>query len=350
MNFISKRAKRLTPYTAGEQPKDIKYIKLNTNENPYPPSPKIYAEITMSAANLHLYSDPKSSDLCAAIASTENVDADCVFCGNGSDEVLSFAFYAFFDDNLPLLFPDVTYSFYPVFAKFHGISTNTLPLNERFQINIEDYLQAACGVIFPNPNAPTGVYLEPNKICKLLEYHSEKVVVVDEAYIAFGGQSVAPLINEYPNLLVVRTFSKSHSLAGLRVGYALGQPHLIEGLMRVKDSFNSYPVDRIASATAKAAILDTDYYVGINRKVAVTRDRFSTAMTGLGFNVLPSQANFIFVSHTCIPAKDLFFKLKDSGILVRYFNMPRIDNFLRISIGTDEDMDKFVEVIRKLLN
>lgn len=349
MSFLSMRVNKLTPYTAGEQPKDEKYIKLNTNENPYPPSPKIYEEITMSAAKLSLYPDPNSSELCTAIARTENIGANCVFCGNGSDEVLSFAFYAFFDDNLPLLFPDVTYSFYPVFAKFYGIPTSILPLNERFEINIEDYFQAACGVIFPNPNAPTGVYLETDKICKLLEYHSGKVVVVDEAYITFGGQSVAPLINKYSNLLVVRTFSKSHSLAGLRIGYALGQPHLIEGLMHVKDSFNSYPVDRIAAAAAKAAILDTNYYTGINGKVAATRDRFSASLARLGFNVLPSKANFIFVSHTFVPAKDLFMGLKNCGILVRYFNMPRIDNFLRITIGTDEDMDKVVEAICKLV-
>jgi histidinol-phosphate aminotransferase len=284
-----------------------------------------------------------------AIAATENLSADCVFCGNGSDEVLAFTFYAFFDDDLPLLFPDITYSFYPVYAKLYAIPTRTVPLNENFQVNIGDYFQPAGGVIIPNPNAPTGIYLESGSICELLDHHSNKVVVIDEAYIAFGGQSAAALIEKYPNLLVVRTFSKSHSLAGLRVGYALGQPHLIEGLARVKDSFNSYPVDRIAAEIAKAAILDQAYYAEINRKVIATRERFSEAMTKLGFKVLPSRANFVFASHANRRAEDLFAQLKDRGVLVRYFNKPRIDNYLRITIGTDEDMDKCIDIIGGLV-
>lgn len=349
MNFLSKRAYQLTPYTAGEQPQDKKYIKLNTNENPYPPSPQINMEITASIAKLPLYPDPDSGELCEAIASIENIPKDCVFCGNGSDEVLAFVFYAFFDDELPLLFPDVTYSFYPVFANFYNIPVHRVPLDRNFKINAEDYFQSAGGVIFPNPNAPTGIYLETDRICRLLDYHADKVVAIDEAYIAFGGHSVAPLIKQYPNLLIVRTFSKSHSLAGLRVGYALGQPHLIKGLIRVKNSFNSYPVDRIAAVIARTAILDKEYYVGINKKVAATRDHFSAALLELGFNVLPSKANFIFASHAYMPAEDLFSKLKERGILVRYFNQPRIDNYLRITIGTDKDMDKCIDVIRGLL-
>lgn len=349
MNYISTRASLLTPYVAGEQPKNADFIKLNTNENPYPPSPRIYAEITASTAKLPLYPDSNSSELRASIAATENLSSDYVFCGNGSDEVLSFAFYAFFDDQLPLLFPDITYSFYPVFAKFYGIPVQIVPLNDRFEIHPDDYHQAACGVIFPNPNAPTGIYLDCVDICKLLEYHSDKVVVVDEAYIAFGGQSMAPLIMNYPNLLVVRTFSKSHALAGLRVGYALGQPHLINALQQVKDSFNSYPVDCIAGSAARAAVLDTDYYQSTNGKVAATRERFSEDLTAMGFHVLPSKANFIFVSHNSIPARELFAELKQKGVLVRHFTAPRIDNFLRISIGTDHDMDKVIEIMRAIV-
>lgn len=345
MEFLSRRAKSLTPYTAGEQPKDAKYIKLNTNENPYPPSPKIKTDIATALAQLPLYPDQDASNLCAAIAQVENVGADCVFCGNGSDEVLSFAFCAFFDADLPLLYPDITYSFYPVFADFYGIPTKTLPLNDKFEINVADYFQPASGVIFPNPNAPTAIYLQPQEICKLLDYHANKVVVIDEAYIAFGGQSVAQLINQYPNLLVIRTFSKSHALAGMRIGYAIGQPHLIDGLQRVKNSFNSYPVDRVAALVAQAAILDTEYYANINQKVTATRDRFSAALTDLGFLVLPSKANFVFASPAHFPAKELFFKLKERGVLVRHFDKPRINNFLRITIGTDEAMDKVVAII-----
>ncbi len=349
MNFISTRASQLTPYVAGEQPKNADFIKLNTNENPYPPSPKIAAAITVEMSRLPLYPDSNSTELCAAIASVERLSADCVFCGNGSDEVLAFAFYAYFDTELPLLFPDITYSFYPVFAKFYGIPVQMLPLNDNFEINPADYRIPACGVIFPNPNAPTGIYLGCDDICKMLEYHSDKVVVVDEAYIAFGGQSMAPLIMNYPNLLVVRTLSKSHALAGLRVGYALGQPHLINTLRQVKDSFNSYPVDRLAASAAKAAVLDTDYYQQTNGMVAATRARFCEAASQMGFHVLPSTANFVFASHASMPAREIFAKLKDRGVLVRHFTAPRIENFLRISIGTDENMDKVVEILREIV-
>jgi len=349
MNFLSKRAEQLTPYTAGEQPKGRTFVKLNTNENPYPPSPAIHPAIARAAEQLRLYPDPVSSELREAIASGEKLDPACVFCGNGSDEVLSLSFYAFFDGDRPLLFPDVTYSFYPVYAGFYGLPVRRMLLNERFEIEPEDYLQPASGVIFPNPNAPTGIELGQDAIRRLLEYHSGRVVAVDEAYVAFGAASAASLIDRYPNLLVLRTFSKSHSLAGLRVGYALGQPHLIEGLVRVKDSFNSYPVDRIAAAAARAAILDTAYYAGINAKVAATRDRFSRQLAELGFTVPPSKANFVFATHPQANAATLLRELKERGILVRHFALPRIDNFLRISIGSDEDMDKLARELAGLL-
>ena len=350
MSFLSQRARELTPYTAGEQPKNAEFIKLNTNENPYPPSPAVYEAIRHSSSTLPLYPDANASELREAIARVEGLDADCVFCGNGSDEVLSFVFYAFFDEKQPLLFPDITYSFYPVYSKFYGISTDVIPLNDKFEINTTDYLKPAGGVIFANPNAPTGIYLDKTEIIKLLEYHSEHVVVVDEAYIAFGGESMAPLINQYPNLLIVRTLSKSHALAGLRVGYALGQPELIEGLKRVKDSFNSYPVDRLAISAAAAAVNDQDYYKQVDAKIAATRDRFSAALTSMGFNVLPSKSNFVFASPQKMPAKELFLKLREHGVLVRHFSAPRVDAFLRMSMGTDEQMDKVIEIIKQLVS
>lgn len=345
--FLSNRAKMLSPYVAGEQPKDKKYIKLNTNENAYPPSPKVMEAIR--ADNLNLYPDANSTELCQAIAISENIGADCVFCGNGSDEILSFVFYTFFDNDLPLLFPDVTYSFYPVYAKYYDIPYKTVPLDNEFRINTADYLKQASGVIFPNPNAPTTIYLKCDEIIKLLEFHKNKVIVIDEAYIAFGGASMVPFIEKYPNLLVVRTFSKSHALAGMRAGYAIGQPHLIEGLRRIKDSFNSYPVDRVASAVAIAALSDKEYYDEINKRIINTRNRFIENIRKIGFSVPESMANFVFATHEKIRADKLYLMLKERGILVRYFNKDRIDNYLRITIGTDKDMDYVLNVLTELV-
>ncbi|MDR1689651.1 MAG: histidinol-phosphate transaminase [Clostridiales bacterium] len=346
MDFLSSRAKLLTPYTAGEQPKEKKYIKLNTNENPYNPSPKVAEAISFAAQNLRLYPDADSSELCRAIAQVNNVQEECVFCGNGSDEVLSFVFYAFFGGSEPLLFPDITYSFYPVYSKFYDIAYETLPLNGDFEIDPSFYLRPASGVIFPNPNAPTSVYFSLEKICEIAEYHKNKVVVIDEAYIAFGGESAVSYIKKYPNLLIVRTFSKSHALAGMRVGYAIGQPHLIDALRRVKDSFNSYPVDCVAAAAARAAVLDTAYYSDITAQIIQSRDFFAQGLKEVGFRVLPSAANFVFISHAGIPAQALYAKLRENGILVRFFNKPRIDNFLRVTIGTREDMEYVLQILK----
>jgi histidinol-phosphate aminotransferase len=347
--FFTNRLKALSPYTAGEQPKDKKIIKLNTNENPYPPSPKIKDAINSEMDALRLYPDPDNTSLCEAIAIAENVRAECVFCGNGSDEILSFVFYSFFEYDLPLLFPDVTYSFYPVYANYYGIPYKQIALNDKFEIAADDYLQPASGVIFPNPNAPTSAYLDRGEICKLLEYHMEKVVAVDEAYIAFGGESMADLVDKYPNLLVVKTLSKSHALAGMRLGYAIGGPHLIEALKRARDSFNSYTVDRLASAAAKAALSDTDYYAKINGRIIETRDNFIEKMEDLGFACIKSKANFVFVTHKTALAEELYLKLKERGILVRYFNKPRIDNHLRISIGTKENMEHLLDALGELV-
>jgi len=353
--FTAARMDRLTPYVAGEQPKDKQYIKLNTNENPYPPSPSIKDAILSELENLYLYPDPDSFKLREAIASDCGVSPEYVFCGNGSDEVLSFVFYAFFGDNRlndrpnaePMLFPDITYSFYPVYAAFYNILYKTIPLDENFRIIPADYSRPSSGVIFPNPNAPTSVCLEYNEIRELLEYHKERVVAVDEAYIAFGGESMVKYIDKYPNLLIIRTLSKSHSLAGMRVGFAVGQPHLISALKRVKDSFNSYPVDRIAAAAAVAAITDKEYFNKTTAKIINTRERFIENIKEIGFSVSDSKANFVFISHKTVKADILKAKLTDSGILVRHFDKPRINNHLRVTIGTDKDMDYVSEVLRK---
>ena len=349
MGYIARRAERLTPYAAGEQPKGAGFIKLNTNENPYPPSPGVFPAIGEAAKHLPLYPNADAEGLRRAIAESEGLGPDFVYCGNGSDEVISLCFYAFFDERLPLLFPDVTYSFYPVFAQFYGIPAKDIPVDEAFRIRVEDYFQPAGGVIFPNPNAPTGIFLEPAEIRRLLQHHKDCVVAVDEAYIAFGGQSATPLVRDFPNLLVIRTFSKSHALAGMRVGYAIGQPRLIRALTDVKNSFNSYPVDRIAAAAAEAAVRDAAYYAGIDGKIAATRERFRASLAGRGFRVLPSKANFVFASHPDVPAKELFYGLREKGILVRHFDGPRIDDFLRITIGTDEEMDAVAAALAELL-
>jgi len=348
--YISARAKKLSPYTAGEQPRDKRYIKLNTNENPYPPSPLVKAAVMEEYDNINLYPQPEPDDLRKAIACGCGLTPGHIFAGNGSDEVLSFAFYAFFDDGRPLLFPDITYSFYPVYANFYNIPYKTIPLNGRFEIETGDYFQAASGVIFPNPNAPTSVYLGRDKIIQLLKYQgqSERVVIVDEAYIAFGGESMAPYIKEYPNLLITRTFSKSHSLAGMRVGYAIGQPHLIEALTRVKDSFNSYPVDRLAAAAATAAVSDEGYYADITKKIIATRERFIKDIESIGFSAAPAAGNFVFITHKTKNARDLKALLKERGVLVRHFDKPRIDNHLRVTIGTQGDMDVLFDLLKDL--
>ena len=348
--FLTPAAKKLIPYVAGEQPTGRKYIKLNTNENPYPASPLISEAIEREINNLRLYPDANSKDLCRAVARIENLKTeDYVFVGNGSDEVLSFIFYAFFSGSPPLLFPDITYSFYPVYSTFYDISYSLVPLRSDFTINPYDYMRPACGVIFPNPNAPTGISLKTTEIVKILEYHKDKVVCVDEAYVAFGSQSMAEYIDKYPNLLIVRTLSKSHALAGLRVGFAIGQPHLIDSLRRVKDSFNSYPVDRLAAVAAAAAISDTAYYCEKTKKIIATRDKFTDRIKEYGFNIAPSSANFVFCAHRNVKAAAIYAALREQGVLVRHFCKPRIDDYLRITIGTDADMDIVAGLLRAIV-
>lgn len=342
---------KLAPYTPGEQPQDRRYVKLNTNENPYPPSPRVLEAIAAyDPDRLRLYPDPVSGKLVKAVADHFGTTADRVFVGNGSDEVLAHCFNAFFQHDLPLLFPDITYSFYPVYCGLYGIEFRTIPLRSGFSLEISDYTVANGGIIFPNPNAPTSRLMPLAAIDQLCRWHADSVVVVDEAYIDFGGESAVPLTARHDNLLVVQTLSKSRNLAGLRIGFAIGHPDLIEGLNRVKDSFNSYPLDSLAQVAGVAAMEDVGYFEDCCRKIVETRDTLTSELAGLGFDVLPSAANFIFAEHADAPARDLYRALKEDGILVRYFDKPRIDNHLRITVGTPEECGALTAALRKILN
>lgn len=335
--FWSKIVHDLTPYIPGEQPKVPDLIKLNTNENPYGPSPKVLAAIAAEATDsLRLYPDPNSERLKKVIAHYHGLATEQVFVGNGSDEVLAHVFQALLKHSRPLLFPDITYSFYPVYCGLYGIEYEALALDRHFEINIHDYDRPNGGIIFPNPNAPTGIPLELARIETLLQKNRYSVVVIDEAYVDFGTESAVRLINAYPNLLVTQTLSKSRSLAGLRLGFALGHADLIEALTRVKDSFNSYPIDRLAEAGAIAAIEDVDYFETMREKVITTRESLVKKMGAMGFTVLPSGGNFIFAKHAKMDGLTLAQQLRKQKIIVRHFKKPeRITPFVRITIGTE---------------
>ena len=350
--YWSAVVKALTPYVPGEQPKLANLVKLNTNENPYGPSPRVIEALRAEAADsLRLYPDPNSDRLREAIGVFHGVEANQVFVGNGSDEVLAHAFQALLKQDLPILFPDVTYSFYPVYCGLYGIEYREIPLTESFEIRVEDYFMPNGGIIFPNPNAPTARLLGLREIERLLEKNSESVVVVDEAYVDFGGESAISLVARFPQLLVVHTLSKSHSLAGLRVGYAIGQPEQIEALNRVKDSFNSYPLDRFAQAGAIACMQDRAYFDETRQKVMATRDRMVAEMSGLGFSVLPSSANFIFARHPSWEGEKLAARLREQSIIVRHFKKPaRIAPFLRITIGTDAQCEALINALKAILS
>lgn len=348
--YYSELVSRLQPYIAGEQPQDQKYIKLNTNENPYPPSPvALDAMREKLDEGLRLYPDPEAAELKRELASYYNLQIENVFVGNGSDEVLALAFMAFFKKNKPILFPDITYSFYPVYCALFEIDYQLIPLTEEFEINVAAYEQANGGIIFPNPNAPTGRALAAEQIQKLLQQNPGSVVIIDEAYIDFGGESAVQWLDQYPNLLVIQTFSKSRSLAGIRVGYALGNTHLIDALERVKNSFNSYPLDRLAIAGAVAAIQDENYFQTCKERIITTRENTASKLNSMGFKVLPSAANFLFAKHSRYPSEKLYLELKEKGILVRYFDKPRINGYVRITIGTDAEMNRFTEVLQAML-
>ncbi|WP_282397152.1 histidinol-phosphate transaminase [Pseudomonas sp. PS01298] len=347
--FWSPFVKDLVPYVPGEQPKLTRLVKLNTNENPYGPSPKALAAMQAELNdNLRLYPDPNSDLLKQAVAKYYGIDAGKVFLGNGSDEVLAHIFHGLFQHDLPLLFPDISYSFYPVYCGLYGIKSAPVPLDEQFQIRVSDYARPNGGIIFPNPNAPTGCVLALDAVEQILKASPDSVVVVDEAYIDFGGETAISLVDRYPNLLVTQTLSKSRSLAGLRVGLAVGHPDLIEALERVKNSFNSYPLDRLAIVGAAAAFEDREYFEATCRLVVDSRNKLVAQLEEKGFEVLPSAANFIFARHPRHDAAGLAAKVREQGVIVRHFKQERIAQFLRISIGTPEQNQALIDALGEL--
>ena len=347
--YWSSLAQSLTPYTPGEQPKIQNLIKLNTNENPYPPSPRVKAAIAGFASDtLRLYPDPESLALREAIARRHGVTPEMVFVGNGSDEVLALCFQAFFDRDKEAAFPDITYSFYEVYADLFGIPCEKIPLTETFELDVARFCNRNGGVIFANPNAPTGICLPLTEIERIVASNS-RAVIVDEAYVEFGGESAVALLEKYPNLLVVKTFSKSHSLAGLRVGYAMGQSSLIQALECVKNSFNSYPLDKLAQAAAAAAMEDEPYCQECLGKIVEVREKTRVALCELGFEVLKSSSNFLFARHPQMGGAEMMAKLRKKGIIVRRFEKERIADFLRITIGTEAQMETLLKEVRQIL-
>jgi histidinol-phosphate aminotransferase len=350
--YWSEVARSLTPYVPGEQPKLPNLVKLNTNENPYGPSPRALDAMRREIGDdLRLYPDPEGTQLKAAVAACfGNIDTQQVFVGNGSDEVLAHAFLALLKHDRPILLPDITYSFYPVYCGLHGIEYEAVPLTEGFEIRPEDYLKPNGGIIFPNPNAPTGCVLSLAEIERIVAGNPDSVVVVDEAYVDFGARSAVALVNAHPNLLVVHTLSKSRSLAGLRVGFAVGDARLIEALERVKNSFNSYPLGRIALAGATAALEDHEWFEHTRQAVIRSRDELTRMLRDLGFEVLPSGANFIFARHPRRDAGELAKALREHSVIVRHFRQPRIDQFLRITVGTDAQCDTLISALREIIS
>ena len=354
--FWNDKIKEIEPYVPGEQPKDKKYIKLNTNENPYSPSKKVIEKIeSMNLKDLKLYPDPDVTELRKVIAEyfsnkiNDEITHKQVFIGNGSDEILAFIFMTFFNAGDKVYYPDITYSFYPVYADLFNVKEIKIPLNDNFEIEIQKYFRLDGHIIITNPNAPTSIALKLNEIEKIVKNNPTQLIVIDEAYVDFGAESSVKLVNKYDNVLVVQTFSKSRSFAGMRLGYAIGSENIIEGLNRLKFSFNSYTVDRISIEAGIESFKDDDYFVKTNAKIIETREKTVKKLKELGFKVLNSSANFIFISHNKVFAGDLYKNLKDNGVLVRYFAKDRIDNYLRVTIGTDEDMEIFIEKLNKLL-
>ena len=342
--------RKVDPYVPGEQPRSSSVIKLNTNENPYPPSPEVLKAMEgVSLDSLKLYPDPDCTQLRHAIAENFGVKDDQVFVGVGTDDVLAMAFMTFFNSGKPILFPDISYAFYEVWANMLGIPYEKKPLTEEFRINAEDYAGENGGIVFPNPNAPTSI-LEPASFIEgILRKNRDSLVIIDEAYIDFGGESVIPLVDRYDNLLVTQTFSKSRSLAGMRIGFAIGSPELIGYMMSVRNSYNSYTMNRTALAAGVAAIQDTEYFEKTRKAVIRTRQHAVNRLRELGFTGPAPAGNFLFTAHETVPAKEIFSKLKDRGIYVRYFSKPRIDNYLRITVGTDREMEKLYEALASIL-
>ncbi len=348
--FFSENHKKLKPYTPGEQPRERKYIKLNTNESPYPPSPSVIEAAKAEAGRLNLYSDPTLADLTKTASEHYGLPEEYFLFTNGSDEILNFAFCAYGDSDHPFVFPDLTYGFYPVFADYNRVPYEIIPLEDDFSIDEEKYVNIEKNIVIANPNAPTGLYLELEKIEKIISTNPNNIVIIDEAYIDFGGESAINLVKKYKNLIVTRTFSKSFSLAGARLGFGAADPELIRDLNTIKYSTNPYNVNRMTSATGVAALRDADYYTSNARSVANTREWVKQELKNRGFCVTDSRANFIFASHPTISGEDFYLKLRENGILVRYFKgVERIKNYNRITIGSRDEMEEFVKIADLIL-
>lgn len=345
-----KNLRDIEPYVPGEQSKDSDIVKINANENPYPPSPKAVEVLkNFNTDGLKFYPPADAYALKSALAEHYDVDVNNVFLGNGSDDVIALSFQAFFNSSLPIVYPDITYSFYPVWCRLLGIEYKNYPLDDNFRINVEDYKEPNGGVVIPNPNAPTSLGEGREFVERLMEYNWDSVVIIDEAYTDFGGISSVPLINKYDNLLITGTFSKSRSLAGMRIGFAIGSAELISVLEAVKNSYNSYTVDSLSIAMGTASVQDEEYFESTINKIIATRTRVTNELRALGFEVLDSSANFVMATHNDYDMKEMFEYLKSKKVFIRYFNLPRIENYVRISIGTDDEMNVFIENVKNFL-
>ncbi len=347
--FWSPIVRKLSPYVPGEQPKRDDIVKLNTNENPYPPSPHVLAAIAAATDRLRLYPDPHATELRETIAERYHIAPEQVFVGNGSDEILAHAFQALLQHDAPLLFPDITYSFYPVWCGLYGIRYEEMPLDAAMQVRIADYRRPCSAILLANPNAPTGIALPRTVVETLVHEHTDQMVVIDEAYVDFGAESAVPLVARHDNLLIVQTLSKSRALAGLRVGFAIGQQPLIEALERVKDSFNSYPLDGLAIAGAIAAMRDDAWFEETRARIIASRESLVCALSRLGFEVLPSMANFVFARHPGHSGAELAAQLREHGVVVRHFRKPRIEDFLRITVGREDQCSRLIALMRNLI-
>lgn len=350
-NLWKNNLRKITPYVPGEQSKNKNIVKLNANENPYPPSPKaIEALKSFNSDRLRYYPNANSTELKEALAEYYNVDIENIFVGNGSDDVLAIAFQSFFNSDKPIVYPDLTYSFYPVWCDLFGIPYKTYPVDDNFRIIPEDYKESNGGVVIPNPNAPTSIGEGLDFVEKIMQYNPDSVVIIDEAYVDFGGTSSVELTNKYKNLLITGTFSKSRSLAGLRIGFAVGSKELISVMEAVKNSYNSYTIDSVSIAMGTASIRDDEYFKATCKRIIDTRERFTKELKVLGFKILDSSTNFIFATHSDLSMKDMFEYLKTKNVFIRYFSLPRIDNYTRITIGTDEEMDILLKEIKEYIN
>ena len=347
--FFSSKYDTLSAYVPGEQPRDKKYIKLNTNESPYPPSERVLRAAREAAENLQLYSDPDCTVLINEMSKVFGVPRDKIIMSNGSDEVLNFAFMAFCDESHPIVFPDITYGFYPVFARLNGIPYREIPLKDDFSIDYKDYLSIGANVVFANPNAPTGIALPICEIEEIVRSNPNNVVIIDEAYVDFGAESAINLTEKYDNLLVVGTFSKSRSLAGGRLGFGIGSPELIRDLNTIRYSTNPYNVNRMTMAVGVATLADNAYYMDNCKKIIETREYTKSRLAELGFSVIPSSSNFLFAKSDSMNAEDVYLRLKDEGVLIRYFSKERIKDYVRITIGTREEMDGMLSALKKIL-